>query len=154
MKEPKFPLIYIDRKNIIDLINNVEALSYVKLSTADKKLNGLFYDANGKRWTCLLQSDELQKANWWIKLRILKIKVVPTFIYEEEYMLSDLKIAINICIDKDDDILTQFEEAHVIIAAVNKSNSFTDIVEVLNKYIFDVNEEEIWREQEKRGMVN
>jgi hypothetical protein len=66
------------------------------------------------------------------------------------YNIAELKEAINRCVDKDDDIITQFAEGETIKEAVNSSDSFTKITKVLKKYVFEVNEEEMWQEKDKK----
>ncbi len=153
--KPKFPIITIYKLQGLEIINddialrNVSTLSFLSQSKAEYKI----YDSNGKIWT-------LEFINNHIKTNFITRFLANTFYnpivkvdleWEEKgvYNLNKLKNDIYICIDKDDDILTQYEEASVIKNAISNSNTFDDILFTLNKYIFDVNEEELWKEQEK-----
>ena len=65
----------------------------------------------------------------------------------ETYKLTELKDKIKKCIDLDDDILTQFVEADFFKYNIEKASNFSEIVEALNKYRFEVeNEENIFKE--------
>ena len=75
---------------------------------------------------------------------MLEARVIWT--KESAYQLGDLKNVLKHCVDKDDDIITQYEEAFVIKSAIDKSDSFAALVAILNKYVFAVNEEELWKE--------
>jgi hypothetical protein len=153
--KPKFPIITIYKLQGLEIINddialrNVSTLSFLSQSKAEYKI----YDSNGKIWT-------LEFINNLIKTNFITRFLANTFYnpivkvdleWEEEgfYNLNELKNDISLCIDKDDDILTQYEEASVIKNAISNSNTFDDILFTLNKYIFDVNEEELWKEQER-----
>ncbi len=67
-----------------------------------------------------------------------------------DYKLGDLKNDIFKQTDRDDDIITQFEEGEIIKEKVKDCDSFDDIIWTLNKYVFKVDEEELWKEQESR----
>ena len=79
-----------------------------------------------------------------------KIKVTIDWTKITEYKLEDLKKDINKQVDRDDDIITQFEEGGIIKQKIEKCDSFDSILETLKKYVFKVNEEELWKEQELR----
>jgi len=53
-------------------------------------------------------------------------------------------------VDRGDDIITQFEEGEIIKGQINNCDSFENIIKTLDKYVFKVNEEELWKEQESR----
>ena len=63
---------------------------------------------------------------------------------------TTLKNDINNQVDRDDNIITQFEEGEIIKQKVENCDSFDDIVKTLDKYVFKVNETELWKEQESR----
>ncbi len=149
--KPEFPIITIYKLQGLDIIDddialrNVSTLSFLNQSKAEYKI----YDSNGKRWT-------LEFINNHIKTNFITRFLANTFYnpivkvdleWEEEgvYSLNELKNDISLCIDKDDDILTQYEEASVIKNAISNGNTFDDILFTLNKYVFDVNEEELWK---------
>lgn len=76
------------------------------------------------------------------------IEVEPEWTKQGGYQLQELKAGINQCVDKDDDIITQFVDADTFKTVVSKATSFNDLYNALNKYVFEVNEDELWKEQE------
>jgi len=110
------------------------------------------FDGNGKKWTYRLTSVKFRDS---FVTRLLAhtfynpvIDVEPEWTMQGNYGLQELQAVINQCVDKDDDIITQFVDADTIKAAVLKANSFDDLYDTLNKYVFEVNEDELWKEQE------
>lgn len=63
------------------------------------------------------------------------------------YKLDKLKRKIVKLVDKDDDGLTQYEDGEVIKKELDLCESFPEIIFVLKKFIFKVNEEELPREK-------
>ena len=64
--------------------------------------------------------------------------------------MTELKAKIKNCIEKDDDILTQFVEADFLKYKIETSIDFAELIENLNKYRFDIIDEElIWKENEE-----
>ncbi len=112
------------------------------------------FDSNNLKWT-YRQTVESFKSNWFTRA-LAKTFYNPTLdakvIWTSKgiYSIDELKEKINDCVDNDDDIITQFEEGDVIKSAVVRSSTIDEIIQVLNKYVFDVNEEELWKEQEER----
>ena len=158
MAEPVFPLISIDNDGVFDII-----LSAVAFSNASTRIltNTTYFDKielfdrNSCKWKHRQVSADL-KNNWLTKLLantvydpILNTKVIWTF--DVIYQMNELKEKLKDCVDKDDDIITQFEEADAIKASIGKATNFDEILIVLNKYVFDVDEEQLWNEQQARG---
>ncbi|GAA4035574.1 hypothetical protein GCM10022409_20350 [Hymenobacter glaciei] len=158
MLVPLFPLISIGNDGVIDIIPSAEGLSKastrVLLNTAYPNTVELF-DRNNGKWKYRQVSAEL-KNNWLTKILaitvhnpILCAEVIWTF--NSNYRLPELKEKIRECVDKDDDIITQFEGADIIKAAIGKAINFNEVMDVLNKYLFEVEPEQLWQEQEMRG---
>jgi hypothetical protein len=158
MTQPAFPLICISSDSGIDLIPS--ELSFSKVSTLALTDRTYFdqvflFDRDGKKWT-YRQVSENFKNNWLTKTLAktfynptLEVKVIWTF--KETYALNELKDDLKDCVNKDDDIITQFVEADVIKSTIDDAKTFDDILDVLNKYVFAVNEAELWKQQEKRN---
>ncbi|OGX89223.1 hypothetical protein BEN47_07405 [Hymenobacter lapidarius] len=154
MRQPQFPLIAIGNNGVPNIIQSASVLSKAsvrELTTAYFDTVDLF-DNTSVKWKFRQVSANL-KISWWTKSLAntiynptLDVDIVWTF--NGAYHLSELKKKLTNCVDKDDDIITQFEEADVIKAAIGNAMQFDDILIVLNKYVFDVYEEQIWKDQE------
>lgn len=109
------------------------------------------FDTDGNKWTYQLVSDEFKNtllnrilANTFDN-RLHDAKVIWTLV--GSYSLSELQERIIYCIENDDDVLTQFEDAQVIIGEIDKAPTFDSIMQILDKYIFDVNEEPLLNQE-------
>lgn len=60
-----------------------------------------------------------------------------------EFEIDEIKSELIKCIEKDDDILTQFVDTKKIKNLINEANSFETLYDILNRYVFEYNEEEI-----------
>ena len=60
-----------------------------------------------------------------------------------EFEIDEIKSELIECIEKDDDILTQFVDTKKIKNLINEANSFETLYDILNRYVFEYNEEEI-----------
>jgi hypothetical protein len=157
MKQPTFPLIYISENESLDLILSEESFSIVSTLALINTTNFekvILFDKGYQKWTYKQIADSF-KNNWWTKLLaktfynpMLNAKVIWTLI--GEYNLGELKNIVQVCIEKDDDIITQYKEAEVISNSIDKAETFEDILKVLNKFVFEVDEKELWKEQENR----
>jgi|GEM_PF-6539080 len=103
-----------------------------------------YFDENGIIWKTTKISSEYPNNIW---TRFLAYTIYnPTIKVDvnwskESYKLEALKNDIKFQIDKDDDILTQFAEGEIIKQAIDNCISFDEIIHILNKYIFKVDEE-------------
>jgi hypothetical protein len=141
---PTFPLIVIDDSGYLDLIENEEHLTNTNALGLIKGFYKNFrgYDRNGSTWK-VRTIESRYKITGLTKFLAYtvynpSIKVTLTWAIGREYKIDDLKKGINKQVDKDDDTLTQFEEADVIKNEISNCNSFDDIIVTLNKYIFKV----------------
>ncbi|HEX8507515.1 MAG TPA: hypothetical protein VF630_19290 [Hymenobacter sp.] len=159
MEHPIFPLISIDTKyGAFDIIENAAAFSKASTrilinATYFDRVN--LFDKNNSQWKYRQLSADL-KNNWVTKF-LAKTVYNPvldtevTWIPNGFYQMKELKEKLKDCVDRDGDTITQFEEADIIKIAIEKAVSFDEILNVLNKYVFDVDEEQLWREQKARG---
>lgn len=157
MTQPTFPLICISDDGGLEIISNESLLSKVStLALIDPTVfdKAFLFDRFGRQWT-YIQVAEIFKNTWLTKVLAMTF-YNPTYDAKViwklhgSYEINYLKNQLNNCIDKDDDIITQFEEAGIIKEAIDKASSFDDILIVLNKYVFSVDEELLRKEQEKR----
>lgn len=157
MTQPAFPLICITKDKGLDLVPSEIYFSKVATSAlVDTRVfqDTFLFDKNGNVWTYQQVSDKFKNSfltNFLAKTfynPLLDAKVIWTNV--GTYQIEELQNKLKSCVDKDDDIITQFEEADVIKSSLDQATTFADILKVLNKYVFDVNEEELWKEKEGR----
>jgi len=150
--KPKFPIISIYKKRGLDIIQS-EAIwkKATVLAVLEGNKNSIAFDMEGKKWTYEFKSDKVNNslvtrflANT-IYNPIIDIRIDWTLM--EKYTLQELQNKIHQCINSDDNILTQFVESNFLKKEISESNSFKSILEKLNKYIFDANEDELWKEE-------
>jgi hypothetical protein len=152
--KPNYPLISI-YNNALELIPDSSILTKATVwAVLNDNTISVAFDGDGRMWTYELIAENV-KDNFLTRLLANtvynpSIEVQPRWTLKENYELSKLKSVLNGCIDKDDDILTQFVEAENIKQDNIDSKTFEDIYAVLNKYVFDVDEEELWKEEENK----
>ena len=157
MTQPVFPLICITKDKWLGLVPAEYYFSKVAtsvLSDASIFKDTVLFDQDGNIWSYQQVSDKF-KNNFLTKFLaktfynpLLDAKVMWTKI--GTYQIKELHDKLKSCVDKDDDINTQFEEADVIKSSLDQATTFADILKVLDKYVFNVNEAELRREQEGR----
>ncbi len=148
------PLISISNNGGLQLIpDKMPFLKVSAVSLLDKHWNNeTFFDAENVKWTYTLIADKF-KPNWFTEI-LARTFYNPRFradvlwVNNGLYTIAELKEKIKHCVDKYDDIITQFEEGDVIKIAIDKATTFEDIVAVLNKYVFEVDEEALWKEHD------
>lgn len=146
---PEFPLISIYKNlglNIFTddtLFRKVTTNTFISQNPDENNL----YDRYGKRWTFRFVNGNI-KDNF--KTRILAntlynpmVNVDIEWTQTGTYNLDDLKNAIFLCVDKDDDIITQFEEADDIKNKIKNCATFEEILFTLDKLVFMVNEKKL-----------
>jgi hypothetical protein len=158
MTQPVFPLICITKDKWVDIVPAKNYFSKIATSAlVDTSVfkDRVLFDNNGNIWSYQQISDKF-KNNFLTKFLaktfynpLLEAKVIWTNI--GTYQIKELQDKLKSCVDKDDDIITQFEEADVIKSSLDRATTFDDILKVLDKYVFNVDEEELWREQGGRS---
>ncbi|MBL7842903.1 MAG: hypothetical protein JNK44_03500 [Cyclobacteriaceae bacterium] len=154
---PTYPIILTDSTTgYLDLIDNGDYLTNSNVLGLIKQVQKNFqaYDKDGLLWK-VDKVDSNYKVSGLTKFLAYtfynpQIRVTITWTKVSNYTLDDLKQDINTQVDKDDDIITQFEEGEIIKREIENCDSFDNIIKTLNKYVFKVNEEELWKEQELR----
>jgi hypothetical protein len=66
----------------------------------------------------------------------------------DKYELQELKMILFEYVDKDEDILKQFVRPDKLKQAINNSTLFNEIYNALKKFVFEVDLEQIWKEEE------
>lgn len=149
---PKFPIISF-YNNAVELIADETFLTRATvLGILKGKNHSLAYDSRGNKWKYELRSTKI-KDNLMTKLLSKtiynpSINVEPLWSSKGKYRIQELKNILIAHIDKDDDILTQFVGAEKLRQAIQNAKLFDEICTVLNKYIFEVNEEQIWNKDD------
>ena len=147
MTQPAFPVIAISKDDSVILVPDETYFSKVATSSLINPLafqDTILFDGENNRWSYKLISEKFKNTFLTRILAstfynpILDAKVIWTKV--GTYHVDDLKENLKTCVDKDDDIITQFEEPEVIKSAIDNATTFVEILKVLNKYIFEVNE--------------
>ncbi len=154
MSVPTFPLIIAADGYSVQIISDTAVLKGNVRGVLTNDVSCVHYDTAGVKWSRVVTSLRV-KENWVNRFlaRTIYNPDVPVevnWIPLGEYPIQELVDAIHDQVDKDDDMLTQFVEAEVIKTEVSTSKSVQEIVGVLNKYVFEVDEESLWKEQEAR----
>jgi len=140
MTRPTFPLICLD-DNQIDLATKGMTKAVASALVGKSVFaNAVHFDKNGDKWTFTLASDKFKSTfiSRFLAKNLLYnplVEVNQTWQNLGKYSLEELKNQINKIIDKDDDIITQFEEGNIIKVDINNCASFDDLVKALKKYI-------------------
>ena len=141
--KPNFPII-VFYEEVLDLIPAEQKLfNATKLAVLKSSLN-VVYDSEFNIWKYELKSERV-KNNLFIKflpntLYNPIIPVTPIWTLIESSNIESLKNKINVAIDKDDDILTQFVEADELKKQISDTNSFKGIYQLLLNKVFEYNE--------------
>ena len=153
---PTFPLILCDNSGYLDLLDNEKGLAQTNVLGF---LKGAFlgftaYDGNGITWTVneLKTTYRINGLTRFLAYTIYNPIIKVTFQWRKgkAYKFDDLKHKLSKQVDKDDDVLTQYKEGEFIKQEIHKSESFSEIVAVLEKCVFKVNEQKLQQEQESR----
>jgi hypothetical protein len=153
MTKPEFPIICIDKKYFVELLDSearmskVSALALINVPT----FQDIFvFDKNGFQWSYKMISTEFKetffnriliKAGFYF--RTFSATVIWTRVCE--YDLAKLKENLVNCVDQDDDILTQFIEPKDLSNAIRDAKTFDDLVTVLKNYVFPADENILFR---------
>jgi len=136
--KPDFPLITITEGQWLDIIETEPTKASISSINALSKTNDLLIDRNLNSWKMkLAPKDKIAPTTFFFsKVFPILVPVKITWIKSDKYLLDDVKKEIKYCIEKDDDILTQFIEPKPLINKINYCNDFESILKVLNDWIF------------------
>jgi len=149
---PKFPIISFYNKAVEIIPDEMHLSKATVLGVLKGKNNSLAYDSCGIKWKYELTSTKV-KDNFVIRLLAKTIynpivKVQPIWSRMDKYELQELKMILLEYIDKDDDILTQFVSPEKLKQVINNSTLFNEIYNALKKFVFEVDVEQIWKDEE------
>jgi hypothetical protein len=143
--KPSYPLIIISDDWVIENYHyheNTNENYLVQTSALDQMLCPIrtAYDCNNIKWSYEIKTKQVFPNTWWNRLRY-KIHNKPLQGEEvwtkiSDYHLDDLKAHLYICIDNDDDVLTQFVEADEFKTKIKDCTIFIAIFDTLEKYIW------------------
>jgi hypothetical protein len=148
---PQLPLIAISA-DFLELVDKDYPLNQATAYGLIKGANNVtqYFDKEGNVWRSEIIPKNFRST---FLTRLLaktfynpKLDVDRIWTRTRDYNLKELKECICFCIDKDDDILTQFVEADTLKARLRGCNNFKEIVEVLSKYVYNPDEEKIYEE--------
>jgi len=149
---PKFPIISF-YNNGVDIIPDESYLTKATVLGLLKGKNGSFaFDKCGNKWSYELTSVKV-KDNFVTRLLAKTlynplVDVQPLWSKVDKYELQELKTILTDYIDKDDDILTQFISPEKLKQIILNSTLFDDIYNALKKFVFEVDEEQMWKQEE------
>ncbi len=152
-ERPSYPFILIDDSTgYLDLVDNGEQLLISNALGFIKRVHYNFqgYDKNGFIWK-ISDVDSKYQVNGLTKILAYtfynpQIEVAITWTKVNFYKLDELKISICQQVDRDDDILTQYVDKGTIKQQISNCKSFDEIISSLNKYVFKVDEDELWKD--------
>ncbi len=156
-EKPKLPLISIYKKRGFEIINE-DTMKYFTRTNAynliQNESDSELYSKNMEVWNFSQKTDKFKNTKWnrFLAKTIYNPIYDVTLVWKKIgiYKLEELKTKIKICIDKDDDVFTQFVEADFFKNMIDNSSSFNELINTLNKYYFEIKDEEmIWKEQDK-----
>lgn len=156
-KTPKLPLISIYKNAGIEIINK-ETVKYFERTSAygliQDSSNAEMYSSEMEILNLEQKTDKFKNTKWnrFLAKTVYNPSFDVTLFWKKigTYKLTELKAKIKTCIEKDDDILTQFIEADFLMHIVEHSTDFTELVNNLNKYCIVVKDEEIiWKENDE-----
>ena len=156
-EQPELPLICIYKNRGIEIINN-ETIKFFNKTSAYSLIqendDSEMYSSDMKILNLEQKTDKFKNTKWnrFLAKTIYNPSFDVTLNWNQigTYKLTELKTKIKDCIDKDDDILTQFVDADFFKYKIDESSDFTHLIDNLNKYRFDIKDEEsIWKENDK-----
>ncbi len=161
-EKPQLPLISIYKNRGIEIINN-ETIKYFNKANAYNLIQNSsdteMYSSKMKIWNLEQKTTEFKNTKWnrFLAKTIYNpsFEVVLFWKQINTYELEELKAKIKNCIEKDDDMLTQFVDANFFTYKIEQASNFSQIINTLNTYRFNIRDEEnIWKENEEWNKQN
>lgn len=150
MRTPSYPLIAANDSYLVQIISEDAWGKGNVLGVLKQDPSAVFFDREGQKWTKRSSSPNVKPT---FLTRLLAETVYnPSVPVQVEwtcigaYTLEELKQAIDVQVDMDDDILTQFLDGATVKAEVNAADSFEEIIAALNATVFQFDEnDERWQ---------
>jgi hypothetical protein len=143
--KPIYPIILTDNSTgYLDLVDNEDRLT---TSNALGLIKGSYkkfqaYDKDGQMWKVdkVGSNYKINGLTKFLAYTIYNPQIKVSIIWTKigNYQLSDLKEDIVKQLNRDDDIITQFNSAKLLREKIENCISFDSIVKTLYKYVFNV----------------
>jgi hypothetical protein len=143
MLKPSFPVITI-QDDYVNILPDDACMTRTTLLGVISSRAVLAFDREGEHWHYTLVSPAVQD-NFLTRLLANTVynPMVDTqiqWVRVGNYALEELKTHLYTCLREDDDILTQFVSAETFRQAIAESATFDDLYQVLNRFVFEVDE--------------
>ena len=136
MTQPNFPLILIDKNEVLNLIPTVAELTKpIAFGGIRQTDQALAFDGNGYKWTYRLSSPQPKITvpelllNYILYNPVIEIKL--EWIRQDMYPLQELQEVIHRCIMKSDDA-TQPGKVDILKTHISVATSFSDLYKALS----------------------
>ena len=136
MTKPHFPIITI-YKDFPEISLSERELESVNLLAVLKVKNVMTFDKEGVKWSYDLRSNQV-KDNLWTRLAantfynpMVQAQLIWTKV--DRYTMAELRETLKECVNKDDDLLTQFMEPAELKSEIDKAQNFQDLCSALKK---------------------
>jgi hypothetical protein len=150
MSAPVFPLLAFTPVVSVKIYKSESEFCKIRLSHWTYQTpNQYAFDARGEKWQFQYASPSL-KNNFWNELRNPFMDAAVNWQKVARYTIDDLRTELFRLIDKDDEVMTEYEQGKFLKSVLSSCDSFHDICKTLNKYVLEVNETELWHEQDRR----
>ncbi len=155
---PKLPFIVIFNNQYVDIIDEKSITNLYKghAKEINQEQEGIWYANDGNTYKFTKTNKNFNNSIFNRLLSSItnkKFDTEPEWSRKDNYELSQLKKIIIECINKDDDILTQFVPAEYFIKKIETAKSLNEIKDLIYKYSYKVEDEEaIWQELKQNGI--
>ncbi len=146
--EPPFPLIIVYKNQMPLIVEAAGELSSAAVIVVLRQQENVAFDRNGEKWSYKLVGSRAISFtskilaytfyNPMMEVRAVWTKLGP-------YPVKELQAVLSHCVDQDDDILTQFIEPEHLKHAIHNAPTFDELYRVLQKYVYQVDAEELER---------
>jgi hypothetical protein len=150
MDAPAFPLIAFTPVVSVRIYRDENEFRKIRFSAwAYQTFEQYAFDAEGTKWRFQYKSPSL-KTSFWNELRNPVMDISVEWRRQSGYSLDDLKAELFMLIDRGDEVMTEYEQGKFLKSVLKSCSSFNGICKMLSKYVLEVNEAELWHEQEQR----
>lgn len=140
MNKPHYPIITI-YKDLPEVSLSERELETVNLLSVLKVKDVMAFDKEGFKWRYNLSSNQV-KDNLWTRLAantfynpIVQAQLIWTKL--DRYSMTELKEMLKECVNKDDDLLTQYMAPDELKSEIDKAQNFQYLCSLLKKAEID-----------------
>ncbi len=144
-EQPIYPLLVFNKLGYLQILHDDNEISK---GTLFAFVRGFYhtitsYDRFGNIWK-VVDIESKYKKNWFTIFLAYsffnpRIKIKYKWKKTKKYEIEDLLNKIINYINRDDDILTQYNEKKDLIYVIKKADSFDNIINTIQKYMFEEN---------------